>query len=88
MHVRIKGTPNASRSEWLGWEEDPRLGAVARIRIAAPPVEGKANEELCRFLAGFLGLSKSQVRLIKGGNSRVKTCEVPDGTVLPGEPMR
>lgn len=57
-------------------------GRVLRVRVAAPPVEGKANEVLRDFLAKTLGLSKSSVVLEKGGTSRVKCFTVPDGTSL------
>lgn len=84
MKLRIKATPNARIDEWLGWEHDPRAGRVLRLRIAALPVEGRANEAIRRFLADSLGLSKSQVRLEKGGTSRIKTFIIPDGIRLPG----
>ena len=74
-----RAVPNAKRSEWIGWEDDPRAGRVARVRVAAPPVEGKANEALCKFLAKHLGVRKSQVTLEKGAGSRLKTFEVPEG---------
>jgi Uncharacterized conserved protein len=44
MLLSVHIIPNASRSEIVGWHE----GAL-KIRLAAPPVEGKANEELCRI---------------------------------------
>lgn len=84
MKLRVKATPNAKSSEVIGWEEDPRAGKVLRVRIAAPPVEGKANAELIRVLAGWLGVARSEVRLEKGGTSRIKSFEVPDGTVPEG----
>lgn len=77
MRLRVKATPNAKRSEVLGWEEDPMVGKVLRIRVAAPPVEGKANAELEKVIAKWLGVSKSEVRLEKGGTSRIKCFEVP-----------
>ena len=67
----------------IGWETDPLAGPLLRVRIAAPPVDGKANAALRDFLATSLGLSKSKVVLQKGGTSRVKTFEIPDGTELP-----
>ncbi len=79
MRLRVKATPNARKSEVTGWEEDPTAGRVLRVRIAAPPVEGKANAELEKFLAKWLGVAKSEVRLEKGGTSRIKTFEVPEG---------
>ena len=83
MKVRIRATPNARRSEVTGWEDDAISGRVLRVKIAAPPVEGKANEALREFLAKTLGLSKSQVTLEKGDASRIKTFNIPDGTPLP-----
>jgi uncharacterized protein (TIGR00251 family) len=79
MKLVVRAVPNAKRSEWIGWEEDPRAGRVARVRIAAPPVDGKANEALRSFLAKHLGVPKSQVILEKGGSSRLKTFTVPEG---------
>jgi uncharacterized protein YggU (UPF0235/DUF167 family) len=46
-------------------------------------VDGEANKALRDFLAKSLGLSKSQVSLEKGGSSRFKTFEIPDGTRVP-----
>jgi uncharacterized protein (TIGR00251 family) len=83
MKLVVRAVPNASRSEIAGWEDDPRAGRVLRVRVAAPPVEGKANAELRAFLAKALGLPKSQVTLEKGDSSRFKTFTVPDGTPLP-----
>ncbi len=82
MRLRVKATPNAKRSEVLGWEEDPVVGKVLRIRVAAPPVEGKANAELEKVIAKWLGVSKSEVRLEKGGTSRIKCFEGPR---VPGD---
>jgi uncharacterized protein (TIGR00251 family) len=83
MKLVVRAVPNASRSEITGWEEDPRAGRVLRVRIAAPPVEGKANTALREFLAKALGLPKSAVTLDKGDSSRFKTFLIPDGTPLP-----
>jgi uncharacterized protein (TIGR00251 family) len=83
MLLRIRVTPNARRSEILGWQEDPVSGRVLKIRIAASPTEGKANTALQVFLAKSLGIPKSQVRLAKGAASRIKSFEIPDGTTLP-----
>jgi len=52
-------------------------GETLKIRLAAPPVEGKANEALVRFIAARLGLRLSEVRLVRGENSREKTVRVP-----------
>lgn len=78
MKLHVKITPNARTSEVLGWEDDPVRGKVLRVRIAAPPVEGKANAALRSFLAEWLGLPKSKVFLEKGDTSRIKTFSIPD----------
>lgn len=69
--VEIKAIPNAPRSEVVGW-----LGDALKIKIHAPALEGKANQELCEFLAGELGLHKRSVRLVQGDTSRKKLIEI------------
>jgi uncharacterized protein (TIGR00251 family) len=49
------------------------------VKLGAPPVEGKANEELVSFMAEVLKCARSEVRLIRGTSSRVKVLEVPAG---------
>jgi uncharacterized protein (TIGR00251 family) len=49
---------------------------LLRVRVAAPPVEGKANRELIRFLAARLDLPPSAVRLVKGAGSRHKSVDI------------
>jgi len=46
--LAIKVVPNAPRSAVAGW-----LGEALKVKVHAPPVEGRANEELCSFLATF-----------------------------------
>ncbi len=74
--------PNAPRSAFAGLHGD-RL----KIRIASPPVDGKANEELVRFLGKALSLPRSRVKLIAGETSRGKTVrlEDPDEKILDQE---
>ena len=51
MKLALKVIPNAKKSEAVGWEEDPRAGRALKLRIAAPPVEGKANKVVVLFLS-------------------------------------
>ncbi len=67
----IKAVPNASRSEVVGW-----LGDSLKVKLKAPPVDGKANAELCRFLAEVLGLPKTAVTLATGASARQKRVAV------------
>ena len=83
MRLRVRATPNARHSEIIGWEDDPQAGRVLRVRVAAQPVEGKANAALRDLLAEALGLAKSKVCLERGGTSRCKSFTIPDGTTLP-----
>lgn len=83
MKLRVRATPNAHSSSVIGWEDDPQAGRILRVRVAAPPVEGKANVALREFLAKTLGIPKSKVLLEKGNASRFKSFEIPDGTPLP-----
>jgi uncharacterized protein (TIGR00251 family) len=83
VKLRVRATPNARRNEVTGWEDDSQAGRILRVRVAAPPVEGKANDALRHFLVKSLGLPKSKVVLEKGGSSRFKSFEIPDGTNLP-----
>jgi uncharacterized protein len=68
---RIRVVPRSSRSGIAGVQE----GAL-KLRIAAPPVEGKANEECVRLLAELLGVKKGQVAIVAGHASRTKTVAV------------
>lgn len=83
MKLRIRAIPNARRSEVIGWEQDAQGGRHLIVRVAAPPIEGKANAELGKFLAKVLKLPKSKVVLDKGNASRFKSFEIPDDTPLP-----
>jgi uncharacterized protein len=68
---RIRAVPRATRSEIAGIQDD-----ALKLRITAPPVEGKANEECIRLLAETLGVKKGQVTIIAGHASRTKTVAV------------
>lgn len=85
MRIRVNVAPNAKRSEVVGWEDDPSAGRVLRVRIAAPPVEGKANRELEKRLAEHFGVPKSRVRVVKGEGSKRKLVELPDAVLGDGE---
>lgn len=69
--LSIKAVPNASRSAVVGW-----LGDALKVRLHAPPVEGKANDELCRFLAETLDLPRRAVTLAAGDSSRQKRVQI------------
>lgn len=62
--------PRASRTTLAGIHD----GAL-KIRLAAPPVDGAANEELIGFLSRLLGVAKSSVSIVAGQSSKRKTVE-------------
>jgi uncharacterized protein len=64
---RVKVQPRASRTEIVGEHN----GAI-KLRVAAPPVDDKANEECRRFLARLFGISPSSVEIVSGSSSREK----------------
>jgi uncharacterized protein (TIGR00251 family) len=72
IHVEIKAIPGASKNEVAGIK-DGRL----RVRIAAAPEGGKANAELREFFAKLLGCARSEVVLLRGEKSRLKTLAFP-----------
>jgi uncharacterized protein (TIGR00251 family) len=69
--IEIKAVPNAQKSAVVGW-----LGDALKVKIHAPPVEGKANQALCEFLAEQLDLPKRAVQLLRGETSRQKIVEI------------
>lgn len=64
----VRVSPGARKSEIMG-----ETGGRLRIRLQAPPVDGKANRELARFIARELGMKKNHVTLASGERSREKT---------------
>ena len=59
--------PGAKRTEVVGLHD-----GVLRLRLAAPPVEGKANDALLAWLAGELGCTRRKIQLVRGESSRRK----------------
>jgi len=68
---QVRVVPRSSRSEVAGIQGDS-----LKVRLKAPPVEGRANEECIRFLAGLLGVKKDRVRIVSGLKSKTKTIAV------------
>ena len=83
MKIALKVTPGARRDEILGWEENyPGVGRVLRLKIAAPPIEGRANKAIEVFLARVLGVPKSSVQIVQGSTGHIKRVELPDNADL------
>ena len=69
--LRVRLQPRARRDEVVGERE----GAVL-VRVTAPPVDGKANDALCRLIAKKAGVAPSRVSVIRGHTARDKTLDV------------
>jgi uncharacterized protein (TIGR00251 family) len=65
VHVHVQ--PRAGRTQLVG-----RHGDALKIRVAAPPVEGRANDAAIRVLSTALGVPVSRVELVGGAQSRLK----------------
>ena len=75
MTLRVKVIPRSARSEAAGELADGTM----KVRIAAPPEKGKANEELCRFLAARYGVARSAVTVVSGHTSALKLVRIEEG---------
>ena len=67
----VKVIPGSSRSVICG-----PLGGMLKIKISAPPEKGKANKCLLEFLAKLLGAKKTDVSIISGQSSQIKSVQV------------
>jgi len=74
LHIQ----PGAKRSEVAGLH-----GEALKLRLAAPPIEGRANEALLRFIADSFGVTLRQVELLRGAQSRHKMVKVTGSKVDP-----
>ena len=71
MRLTVHVQPKASRSEIAGLHGD-----ALKVRLAAPPVDGAANEELIRVIAKWAGVPRSAVALVSGHTSRRKVVQI------------
>ncbi len=74
LHIQ----PGAKRSEVAGLH-----GEALKIRLAAPPIEGRANEALLRFVADSFDVPLRQVELLRGAQSRHKMVKITGSKVEP-----
>ena len=65
--LQVRVVPNAKRSEIVGV-----YGEAIKVKVQAPPVDGKANEALREFLAGCLHVPARDIEIVGGGKSRDK----------------
>lgn len=69
--VRLRVQPGASRNEVVGWQE-----GTLRLRVTAPPVEGKANRAVAALLGRALAVAPSRVTVVRGDRGRDKVVRI------------
>jgi hypothetical protein len=69
--IRVRLRPRGGRDELIGMRD-----GVVQVRVSAPPVDGKANEALCRLIARSAGVAPSKVSVVRGKKSRDKVVRV------------
>lgn len=74
--VRVKAVPNSSKNEVCGLYED-----ALKIKIKAPAVENKANEELVKFISKLLKVPKSSISFKNGETSKLKTLYIDNCSI-------
>ena len=72
MELRVKVIPKSSRNQIVG----PMADGTLKVKIAAAPDKGKANAELCAFLAAHYGVPKSAVTILRGQTSALKLVRI------------
>jgi len=82
--LKVYLQPKSSKNKIIGPYRDG-----IKVKVTAPPVEGKANEALIRFLAKELEISLSQIEILKGRHSREKTLRIshPNPLTLKRKPF-
>lgn len=74
MDLRVKVIPKSSRTELAAVLPD----GTWKVKVAAAPEKGKANQALCEFIAKKLNVSKSRVRIVSGKTSAIKRIRVDE----------
>lgn len=74
--IKIKAVPNSSKNEICGLYDD-----ALKVKIKAPAVENKANEELIKFFSKLLKIPKSSIILKSGDTSKLKTLYINGCTI-------
>ena len=71
MELRVRVTARASRDELAGLRD-----GVLHVRVSAPPVDGKANQAVCRLIARAVGVGRTSVSVVRGERSRDKVVRI------------
>jgi uncharacterized protein len=74
--ISVWAKPRASKSRIIGRRDDGKGQTQLEVALAAPPVDGAANQELLEFIARSLKVGKSRVELVRGESSRLKVVRI------------
>jgi len=85
MRLTVRLTPKASAEGIDGWSTDDKGRPVLKVRVRAPPIDGKANLALVALLAKTLDVPRSRVRLIAGESARFKLLEIEGLDEMPSD---
>ncbi|MFC2018961.1 DUF167 domain-containing protein [Chloroflexota bacterium] len=69
--ISVRVSPGAARSEVAGFAD-----GVLRVKVAAPPLKGRANKELIDLLSRLLDLARGDISIVRGHSSRSKLIAV------------
>ncbi len=72
MKIKIRVLPRSSKNEVVGEMAD----GILKVKLTAPPVDGKANEALLELLAEHYGVKKNKIKLTSGLTSKNKVVEI------------
>jgi len=72
VEITVKVTPKSSRTELVGKLPD----GTWKVKVAAAPEKGKANRELCAFLADHFGVAQGRVQIVSGETSHRKRVRI------------
>lgn len=78
MLIALHIVPKASKSEIIGWVDGADGKKALKVRVCAPPEDGKANKELLKFLAKTWGVKVASLELVSGEKSRHKRLKIHD----------
>ena len=71
MTIEVKVLPKSGRDEIRGF-----VNGILKVRVSAPPIEGKANERLIELISRTMEVPRSNISIIKGRTSRIKTISI------------
>ena len=71
MTIQVKVLPKSGRDEIRGI-----INGILKVRVSAPPIEGRANERLIELISRTIGAPRSDITIIKGRTSRIKTMRI------------